>query len=119
MNDPKLSAFVEAACTTFETMLGGDTAGGREKQIILNIEELWLNREKSSLLNNHIGFTARIAVAIIHEGDTVKAGYLQHTQEADVPGNVQEHQADLQPSPRPGSQNARGANGRPRLPGRG
>jgi opacity protein-like surface antigen len=80
---------------SFETMLSGSDESGTQREIVLNIEELWLDHQKTSLLNNHLEFSARIAVAIVHEGDTVKAGYLQTRQEADVPGNVREHQTDL------------------------
>lgn len=87
-----VTAFVKRS---FETMLGGNAQGGAKREVVLGIEELWIDHQKTSLLNNHIRFSARIAVAIVHNGNTVKAGYLQHRQEADVPGNVQENETDL------------------------
>lgn len=80
---------------SFETMLASEDEADRTIEIEFDIETFWLGHQKTSLVNNHIDFNARIGAAIVYKGQKSKIGWLEYHHESDVPSNVKGNQETL------------------------
>ena len=91
LNEP-VTDFVKRS---FGRMLASEEKADITRKVELNIETLWIEHRKTSLLNNHISFDALIAVFIVHEGARVPAGYLEFRKKIDITESPEEKRENL------------------------